>query len=236
VFINPIIITILLIPSIKYIRKEKIKEMQLFILSLGFIIPFLIFLMRGAVIFYFYFIPVFAFFSLMTGMLPSIFDTFYSKIKKNLQGHELKRIKLISNITICCYLLLITSFSFNFNYLVSDDNKQIRDTNSWVVKNVSKDSVIITDSLYMADLYEDGYENIILYWRATSYEQVFNTTTLKGDWRNIDYFIIDQAAYDVLNSEPYKEEGVLYQALHNSQLNSTIENGPNKVYIYQVNK
>ena len=85
-------------------------------------------------------------------------------------------------ISVVCVWMVIVLFPFNFGFLTTNATQFQFDALSWVENNLPKNSIIVVDNFFIAELREDGFKYVQEGWFV-------NNASLNGNALNIDYFI-----------------------------------------------
>jgi hypothetical protein len=82
-----------------------------------------------------------------------------------------------------------------------------RDATSWVVRNVSRDAVVITDDYIWTDLVLAGFQNPVWLWKVDQDPQVMREKLPRGA-ASIDYIVMAGQAESTLATLPTLDEGL----------------------------
>ncbi len=208
-------------------------ENELFI-CLGFIVPYLIFLMRGGPTYYFYWIPMLVFVAMIIGMIPQQFMIISSYLKPHVHEKEINSIQKIGNGIIIVGLICFIAFPFDFAPYLQKVNQDQFELYSYVLNNLPKTAVYSTNGYFLTEFQEAGYQHMYLFWQVLSDDPVVNAV-VKGNWQNINYFIIDNNTYNILTSPAWVADNVSIQALYHSQIIQSFNYLGDYIYIFQVN-
>jgi 4-amino-4-deoxy-L-arabinose transferase-like glycosyltransferase len=193
--------------------KMSFTERNLFGLS-SFIIGFFLFLIRGGVVYFFYIIPIFPLASMLIALVldhlfsiaskkNKLMDIMNDKISKSKYFGKIKYSK--SSIFAILIIIFVLCIPLNYKELFKNQNDELFIALDWVNNNVPKNSTIIVNDFFIAELREEGFEFVQFSW-------LLNPDDLENDWKNIDYFIaetlqdvkINFTENAILNSIPIK--------------------------------
>jgi hypothetical protein len=211
---------------------------KLLLLSL-LAISFWLLLIRGGVIFPFYFIPMIP---LVAFNAATAINTVMRWIAR-LAYSDIVRVVLLSAI-----MLAISSYDIqhSFSYITQSPATTQQNALIWIRNHVPQTAFIVINSYFYTDLHEPGgegvgdgaiYPYVHIYWNV-AYDPGLHDGLLKNDWNRIDYIVTDP----LMLSDLQARSGpmlLIAQALNNSSLRAEFQSQDSyqhaDIRIYQVN-
>jgi 4-amino-4-deoxy-L-arabinose transferase-like glycosyltransferase len=211
---------------------------KLLLLSL-LAISFWLLLIRGGVIFPFYFIPMIP---LVAFNAATAINTVMRWIAR-LAYSDIVRVVLLSAI-----MLAISSYDLqhSLSYITQSPATTQQNALIWIRNHVPQTAFIIINSYFYTDLHEPGgegvgdgaiYPYVHIYWNV-AYDPGLHDGLLKNDWNRIDYIVTDPPMLSDLQARSGPML-LIAQALNNSSLRAQFQSQDSyqhaDIRIYQVN-
>jgi 4-amino-4-deoxy-L-arabinose transferase-like glycosyltransferase len=155
-------------------------------------LTFWVLLIRGGVVFPFYFIP----------MIPLVAFNAASAISASLQLlMRLTRFDMLRLVLLGCVIVAIVSSDVRQAGNYVNQTPAVAQTSAllWIRNHIPQNSVIVINSYFYTDLHEEGgagvgngaiYPYAHIYWNI-AYDPQLHDGLLKGAWQRIDYIVTD---------------------------------------------
>jgi endo-1,4-beta-D-glucanase Y len=203
-----------------FFRKINIKYKLIFLFQIFYVL----FLIRGGIVFEFYIIPMF---SIISISIPLVLDLI-SKFFDHYLIHNLKIFKYILITTLVGVVIFSRVDMFKHPVIFTkDENLNIKLAIDWIRDKIPADKKILIDNSNWLDLKKNSnfneYDYAHWYWK-TELDSFVRKKNYNSDWRNVDYAAATLGLYEQIGAGAFEFNK---SVLDNSYIVADFQNTPN---------